>query len=72
MANWKILTNKGLTPYRKKENRNPRVKKRVRYEKALKKLSSFKRIAVNRSQQGPYSGESTGIKRNFAQSTKIY
>ena len=36
-ATYKILKNRGLTGHRKKENRNPRVKRRVKYEKAVKR-----------------------------------
>lgn len=32
---FEMLKNKGLTPRRKKENRNPRVKHRNKYKKAL-------------------------------------
>lgn len=71
MASWKILTNKGLTPHRKKENRNPRVKKRKKYEKAIKKLSSFRAVAVDKSVAGPYGGERTGIRRNLTRSIKF-
>ena len=36
-ATQKILKNRGLVPSRPKENRNPRVKKRRRYEQAVKR-----------------------------------
>src|ERR1700722_1578867 len=39
-----ILANKGLTPRRAKSVRNPRVKKRQKFEKAKKKVSSQKAI----------------------------
>lgn len=39
-----ILKNKGLTPHRSKSVRNPRVKKRQRYEQAKKKVSSQKAV----------------------------
>jgi U3 small nucleolar RNA-associated protein 3 len=65
------LANKGLTPYRKKENRNPRVKKRMKYEKAMKKLSSFKSVVVDKKTMGSYQGELTGIKKNLAKSVKF-
>lgn len=58
-----ILKNKGLTPHRNKSVRNPRVKKKLRYEKAKKQVSS--RQAVYKGGQGAlkgdYGGESTGI-----------
>ncbi|TPX63815.1 hypothetical protein SpCBS45565_g06338 [Spizellomyces sp. 'palustris'] len=70
-ASYKIITNKGLTPYRKKERRNPRVMKRLRYEKAVKRLGSFKRVAVDKSSLGAYEGEKTGIKANLARSVRF-
>ncbi|KAI8917403.1 Sas10 C-terminal domain-containing protein [Entophlyctis helioformis] len=70
-ATWKILTNKGLTPHRKKIDRNPRVKKRVKYEQAKKKLSSYRRVVVDKSKLGAYAGEATGIKANLSRSVKF-
>jgi U3 small nucleolar RNA-associated protein 3 len=70
-ANYQILSNKGLTPFRKKENRNPRVKRRNRYEKAMKKLPTFKKVAADRKTIGKYGGEMTGIKTHLARSTKL-
>ena len=67
--NYQIMKNKGLTPARKKEQRNPRVKHRKKYEKSLIKLKSFK--AVQRDQSAPYKGEATGIKKNLARSVKF-
>lgn len=39
--NYQILKNKGLTPKRKKDDRNSRVKKRKKYEKAQKSSNLF-------------------------------
>jgi U3 small nucleolar RNA-associated protein 3 len=66
---WQILKNRGLTPHRKKENRNARVKHRNKYEKKMKKLSSFR--AVAKSQDGAYGGEKTGIRTGLARSVKL-
>jgi len=64
-----IEKNKGLTPKRKKENRNPRVKKRMMYDKKMKKLSSMK--AVYKGQpEGGYHGVETGIKAGLIRSVK--
>jgi U3 small nucleolar RNA-associated protein 3 len=41
---YQIEKNKGLTPHRKKESRNPRTKKRKQYEDKQKKLSSQKAV----------------------------
>jgi U3 small nucleolar RNA-associated protein 3 len=64
--NYDIMKNKGLTPHRKKEQRNPRVKHRMKYEKNMIKLKSVKSILKDRSK--PYAGEETGIKKNLARS----
>ncbi|KAI8590188.1 Sas10 C-terminal domain-containing protein [Geranomyces variabilis] len=70
-ANYKILANKGLTPRRSKVQRNARVKKRVRYESAQKKLGSFKRIVKDPAESKGYAGEKTGIKTNLARSVRF-
>lgn len=59
-----ILKNRGLTPHRSKSVRNPRVKKRMKFEKAKKKVSSQK--AVYKSGIGDmanYGGEKSGISK---------
>ncbi|KAF4617526.1 hypothetical protein D9613_006056 [Agrocybe pediades] len=60
-----ILTNRGLTPHRPKSVRNPRVKKRERYEKAKKKLASQKPIYKGGLSEtgGKYGGEKSGISK---------
>ncbi|CAL9730895.1 something about silencing protein 10 [Monosporozyma unispora] len=68
--NYQILKNKGLTPKRKKDNRNSRVKKRKKYEKAQKKLKSV-RAVYSGGQSGVYEGEKTGIKKNLTRSVKF-
>ena len=60
-----ILKNKGLTPHRSKAVRNPRVKKRQKYDQAKKKLSSQKAIykgGVSET-KGAYGGEKSGISK---------
>lgn len=57
-----ILKNKGLTPHRSKSVRNPRVKKRQRYEKAKKKVASQKAVYKGGlAKVGRYDGETSGI-----------
>ncbi|KAG6876363.1 hypothetical protein C0993_003659 [Termitomyces sp. T159_Od127] len=59
-----ILANKGLTPHRPKSVRNPRVKKRLQFEKAKKKLSSQKAIYKGGlAESGRYDGEKSGISK---------
>ena len=72
-ATYRILKNRGLTPHRKKENKNPRVKKRMKYDKALKKLSSVRRVAIDKVKvsTSQYGGEATGIKANLSRSVKF-
>lgn len=69
LASYQILKNKGLTPRRKKENRNGRVKKRHQYDQKLKKLSSVRQIV--KPLKGVYGGEFTGIKANVSRSVKL-
>ena len=56
-----ILANKGLTPHRSKSVRNPRVKKRQKFEQAKKKVASQKAIYRGGVDASRYSGEKTGI-----------
>lgn len=68
--NFQILKNKGLTPNRRNENRNARVKKRKKYEQAKKKLKSVRQV-YDQSNSGPYQGEKTGIKKGVSRSVKL-
>ena len=58
-----ILSNRGLTPHRSKSVRNPRVKKRQRYEQAKKKVSSQKAVFKGglAGSKGVYEGEHSGV-----------
>lgn len=69
LASYRILKNRGLTPHRKKENRNSRVKHKNRYAKQLKKLANIKPMA--KSPKGSYGGEMTGIKSNLVKSVQF-
>jgi len=66
ISNWK---NKGLTPKRKKEYRNPRVRHRNKYEKALSKRKS--RVPTARTEQKNYKGEPTGIRAGLKRGIKL-
>ena len=68
-ANYTMLKNKGLTPSRPKEVRNPRVHQRQKWERAQKKIKSFK--AVTPSSSRAYAGESSGIRTNISRSVKF-
>ncbi|KJE95157.1 hypothetical protein CAOG_05638 [Capsaspora owczarzaki ATCC 30864] len=66
---YQISKNKGLTPKRRKEVRNPRVKHRVSYERALVKRKSQTPSVQTESKR--YGGESTGIRSTLARSVKL-
>ncbi|KAI9727496.1 MAG: hypothetical protein M1828_006438 [Chrysothrix sp. TS-e1954] len=66
-----IQKNKGLTAKRKKEVKNPRVKKRRRFEDKSKKLKSMKPTYKGGEGKGGYGGELTGIKSGLVRSTKL-
>ncbi|KAF1982975.1 hypothetical protein K402DRAFT_424187 [Aulographum hederae CBS 113979] len=65
---YQIEKNKGLTPHRKKEARNPRVKKRKRFEEKTRKLGSMRQVYRGGEGRGGYKGELTEtllVKRPF-------
>lgn len=66
-----IAKNKGLAPKRKKEVRNPRVKKRKKFDEKMKKLSSVRQVYKGGEGRGGYGGELTGIKTNIVKSVKL-
>ncbi|KAI1116219.1 Sas10 C-terminal domain-containing protein [Nemania sp. NC0429] len=66
-----IKANKGLAPKRKKEVRNPRVKKKLAYQSKLKKLRSQKAVYSGGPGKGGYSGEKSGLKTNLIKSVKL-
>lgn len=66
-----IEKNKGLAPRRKKDVRNPRVKKRKKYEDKKKKLSSIRKVYKGGEEKGGYGGEKTGIKKGLVRSVKL-
>jgi U3 small nucleolar RNA-associated protein 3 len=66
-----IQKNKGLTPHRSKTVRNPRVKKKLKYEKKKKQLKSMKAVYSGGEARGGYGGELTGIKKGLVRSTKL-
>jgi U3 small nucleolar RNA-associated protein 3 len=68
---YQIEKNKGLTPKRSKDARNPRVKKRKKYEEKKKKLGSIRQVYKGGEARGGYGGELTGIKKNLVKSVKF-
>ena len=71
-VNRTMIANRGLTPKRSKINRNPRVKKRVRYDKAQKKVATMKPVWKGGLSKGQaYQGEATGISKRAVKSTRF-
>ena len=67
-----IEKNKGLAPKRKKEVRNPRVKKRRKFDEKKKKLGSVRPVYRGGGEgRGGYAGETTGIKPGLVKSVKL-
>lgn len=66
---YQIAKNKGLTPHRKKEQRNPRVKHKLKYRKA--KIRRKGAVREARTEITRYAGEASGIKANVKKSIKI-
>ncbi|KAG8921241.1 hypothetical protein FRC02_000366 [Tulasnella sp. 418] len=60
-----ILKNRGLTARRSKSVRNPRVKKKLQFEKAKKKVASKRAVWKGGLQEtgGKYMGEKSGISK---------
>lgn len=66
-----IEKNKGLAPRRKKDVRNPRVKKRRKFEAKTKKLASVRQVYRGGEGKGGYEGEKTGIKMGVVRGVKL-
>ncbi|DAZ97210.1 TPA: hypothetical protein N0F65_003841 [Lagenidium giganteum] len=69
-ATYEIIKNTGLKAHKSKLNRNPRVKKRMQYRKAVIRRKGQVRD-VRTGEAGKYGGETTGIKANLSRSRKI-
>jgi U3 small nucleolar RNA-associated protein 3 len=65
-----IIKNRGLVAHKKKINRNPRVKKREQFRKALIRRKGAVR-EVRKDEGHRYGGEETGIKINLSRSRKL-
>jgi len=65
----KMEKNRGLRKKSKKELKNPRVKHKLKYKKALVKRNSQVQAPLDKSK--PYRGEITGIKSRVVKSTKL-
>jgi len=69
-ASMEIMNNRGLTPHRRKDFKNPRVKKRTMYAKAVVARKGQVREVIT-GVAGSYGGEMTGIKASVGRSRKI-
>lgn len=65
-----ILKNRGLVPHKPKINRNPRVKKREQYRKALIRRKGAVR-EVRKGEVEEYEGEATGVRTGISRSRKL-
>jgi U3 small nucleolar RNA-associated protein 3 len=65
-----ILKNRGLTPHRAKSVRNPRVKKRMKFDQAQKKIASQRPTFKAGVDASRYAGEKTGISK-VVKSTRL-
>ena len=70
LASKQILKNRGLTVNRPKDIKNPRIKQRRKFERAIKRLPSLHPVAKSASNNF-YGGESSGIRTNISKSTKF-
>jgi U3 small nucleolar RNA-associated protein 3 len=68
---YQIEKNKGLMAKRNKDVRNPRVKKRKKFEEKKKKLGSIRQVFKGGEGRQGYGGELTGIKKNLVKSVKL-
>ena len=68
---YKIEKAQGITRKRKKEDKNPRVKKRNKYEKMVKAHKTKVREFEDGKAQPLYKGEATGIHTGLKRSTKL-
>mmetsp|Transcript_6978 Transcript_6978/g.17097 ORF Transcript_6978/g.17097 Transcript_6978/m.17097 type:complete len:496 (+) Transcript_6978:437-1924(+) len=65
-----ILKNRGLTPYRKKDKKNPRVKHRTKFASAVKRRRGAIREYKGQNMSG-YGGETTGINKRATKSVRL-
>ncbi|KAM8914536.1 something about silencing protein 10 isoform 3-T3 [Spinachia spinachia] len=66
---YQMFKNKGLTPKRKKIDRNPRVKHREKFRRA--KIRRKGQVRDVRREETRYSGELSGIRAGVKKSTKL-
>ena len=70
--NYDIMKARGLVRKRKKEDKNPRVKKRHQYDKLVKKHKTRVQDFADGKAQANYSGEQSGLRAGVKKSTKLH
>lgn len=70
--NYDIMKAKGIVRKRKKEDKNPRVKKRHQYDKLVKKHKTRVQEYADGKPQGVYTGEKSGLRAGVKKSTKLH
>jgi hypothetical protein len=64
-----IEKNRGLTPHRRKDIKNPRKKNRMKFDAATVRRKG--QVQEVRAAGGAYGGEATGIKSRLTKSVKL-
>jgi len=65
-----IMKNRGLVAHKAKINRNPRVKKREQYRKAIiRRKGAVREVRTDEGHR--YGGEQTGIRAGLSRSRKL-
>eukprot|EP00198_Chlamydomonas_reinhardtii_P005427 XP_001694763.1 predicted protein [Chlamydomonas reinhardtii] len=65
-----IQRNRGLTPHRRRDQKNPRKKNRMKFEKAMVRVKGAVQ-QVRQPEATAYGGEATGIKTKVAKSRRL-
>ena len=65
----KIMANRGLTPHRNKDHKNPRKRLRGKFEKAVVRRKG--QVRSMREDAGGYGGEASGIKTSVTKSRRF-
>ncbi len=68
-----IWNNRGLVRYRKKEDKNPRLRRRHKYERMIVKRKGLVQdnIIEGAADGVTYDGEQSGLRTNVIRSTKL-
>ena len=64
-----VEKNRGLTPHRRRDIKNPRVKGRKKYEKAKVRRSG--QVVAPRERSTAYGGEATGVRARVSKSVRL-